>query len=118
MEVEMEPLGKKIQRLRDEKEWNQAMLAKRSGIMAATISRIEKGEIKNPGIKILKSLASALGVTIDYLVGLKDSVTFDDALKRDPDAQIVFRGYEKLKKEKREQVKRFVQFLQKNEEEE
>ena len=114
----MESLGKKISRLRDERVWTQAELAKRSGIMAATISRIESGEIKNPGLEILKTLAAAFGITVDYLIGVKDTVTFDDSLKRDPDAQVIFRGYEKLSPEERKQLKKYVKFLQNDKEEE
>ena len=114
----MEPLGKKVSRMREERDWSQAELAKRSGIMAATLSRIESGGIKNPGLDILKALAVAFGISVDYLIGVKDRVTFGDSLKRDPEAQVIFRGYERLSPEERKLVKRFVETLEKDVEKE
>jgi len=36
---------------------------------------------------------------------------FDETLKADDTAQVIFRGYEKLSKEKRDQLKDYVNFL-------
>ncbi len=58
-------------RARDAKGWTQAALARRSGVDAQTISRIENGRL-NPTVAVARRIASALGVTIDSLVHGED----------------------------------------------
>jgi transcriptional regulator with XRE-family HTH domain len=41
---------------------SQAELAKRSGVGAATVARIEAGAIDNPRLNTLRDLARALGI--------------------------------------------------------
>lgn len=47
---------------RDARRWTQKDLARRSGVSQSDISRIETGEIEEPGIRKLRALAAALGV--------------------------------------------------------
>ena len=49
----------------------------------------------------MKSLARALGVTTDFLVGEMPRMSFDETLRSDETAEVIFRGYEKLTDEKR-----------------
>ena len=46
----------------------QLGLASKSGIAQGYISALEAGEKKNPSIKILRSLAKALGVPVTELL--------------------------------------------------
>ena len=46
-----------------------------------------------------------------FLIGDKRKMKFDETLKADDTAQVIFRGYEKLSKEKRDQLKDYVNFL-------
>jgi transcriptional regulator with XRE-family HTH domain len=50
-------------------------LAQQSGIGVATISEIESGANKNPGILTVSRLASVLSVSLDYLAGSTDDPT-------------------------------------------
>jgi HTH-type transcriptional regulator, competence development regulator len=66
-------LGEKVRATRQRKGMNQKELAKASGITPATVSRVEKGQVKQLKSDALKRLARALGVTIDELVDLDPS---------------------------------------------
>lgn len=52
--------------------WDQETLADKAGISRGYISKLERGYTKNPGIEIIKSLAKALGVSTEYLLGTTD----------------------------------------------
>jgi transcriptional regulator with XRE-family HTH domain len=104
-------LGEKVRVKREEMKLTQAELAKKSGITQATISRIESGEVTQLRSDKLKGLAQTLGVTVDFLVGKKERMEFNDALAADENAKIIFRGYEKLPDERRKQLRDFVNWL-------
>lgn len=108
-------LAMKVKFKREEKGFTQAELAKRTGLTQATISRLESREVRQLKSEAIKSLASALGVSIDFLVGDKAKMGFDETLKSDENAQVIFRGFEKLSDEKRQQLREFVEFLLKRE---
>jgi len=110
-------LGKRITELRLKKGFNQKELADASGITQATISRIESEQVHQLKSEALKRLAKALGVTVDYLVGKTDKLTPNDIVESDPTAKYIFRGYEKLSATQREQLKNFVDFLEKQDKE-
>ena len=61
-------LGRNLKELRQKQSLNQQDLSDRSGVPQSTISRIETGRVRQPGPSILKSLADALGVSIDSLM--------------------------------------------------
>ncbi len=60
-------LGGRIAALRKEKQWSQAALAKRLGVSPSTVGMYEQGR-REPSGDILISLASAFGVSVDYLL--------------------------------------------------
>jgi transcriptional regulator with XRE-family HTH domain len=53
--------GEVLKRERTEQHLSLGELERRSGVRKGTISRIEKGDTKNPGGNTLQSLAKALG---------------------------------------------------------
>lgn len=59
-------LAENVRRLREERGWTQTELAKRVGVVFATINRIEN-EHHIPDWKFICDLADALGVTTDDL---------------------------------------------------
>lgn len=70
-------LGEKILKLRKEKDWKRNDLARKISktqerkdlnITNRYIYRVEKNEIKNPGIYNIKKIANALDVKIDDLL--------------------------------------------------
>lgn len=105
----------KVRELRENRGMNRKELAEEAKLTQATISRIENGLVKQLKSDALKRLADALRVTVDYLVGKTDRLTPSDVVDSDPQALAIFRGYEKLSDEGREDVANFVRFLQKKE---
>ena len=111
-------LAEKVKQRREKLSMNQKQLADTSGITQATISRIESGQVKELKSEALKRLAAALRMTVDFLVDRTDSLTPKEVVESDPNADYIFRGYEKLSAKGREQVKNFVDFLEQQEAEE
>jgi transcriptional regulator with XRE-family HTH domain len=64
------PLGARIKRIREDRQWSQAELSRRSGVRQALISELESGKKRDTAGGILKRLALTLGVSIDYLMGM------------------------------------------------
>ncbi|MBO1307733.1 helix-turn-helix transcriptional regulator [Enterococcus sp. 669A] len=58
--------GKKLKALRESKGLGVNQLALKSGVSASNISRLEKGERKDPTLETVKKLSKALGVSISY----------------------------------------------------
>lgn len=67
----MENLGNVIKELRNAKGLTQPELAKLVGVSNGMIS-IWENNINEPKATYIKRLAIALGVSADYLLGLKD----------------------------------------------
>ena len=62
-------LGKTLKALRQKQGLNQKSLSALSGVSQATISRIETGRVRQLRSAALKSLADAMGVSTDFLMG-------------------------------------------------
>lgn len=58
--------GHNVARLRNEAGLSQDKLAEKADLDRTYLSGIERG-VRNPGIKIVIRIASALGVTVDQL---------------------------------------------------
>lgn len=98
----------RIKKRRDKLGMTQTQLAKVAKLTPAAISQFESGARK-PAFDTLSSLADALKVTTDYLLGKKEQ-GYDDILA-DPKASIMFRGYMDLSEEDKETLVEFYQFL-------
>jgi len=66
-------LGQRIKQARERKGWSQRALARQAGVRHAIISELETGKKTDTIGIILKRLARALGISVDYLLG-----TFED----------------------------------------
>ncbi len=66
---DIEDLGERIFRLRDERGWSQTELARRAGVSRTTLSHLEAGVTRSPSSPTLRRLARALDVTVYGLVG-------------------------------------------------
>jgi transcriptional regulator with XRE-family HTH domain len=62
-------LGERLARYRQQKELNQAELARRAEISPAYLSELEGGAGRRPSGRVLLGLADALGVTVADLLG-------------------------------------------------
>jgi transcriptional regulator with XRE-family HTH domain len=65
-----ESIGDRIRRVRTEHDVSQAGLARRAGMNAASLNRIERGKVK-PQDRTVIDLARALGVPVEELTGEK-----------------------------------------------
>jgi transcriptional regulator with XRE-family HTH domain len=110
-------LAEKVTRAREKLGMNQKQLAAASKITQATISRIESGQVKELKSEALKRLASALRLTVDFLVDKTTELSSQDLIQSDPTAEYILRGYERLSATGREQLRNFVRFLELQEEE-
>ena len=74
-----EPIGRRIRQQRESLGVTQAALAELTGLSQSTISRIEGGQQRDPGLSELGSIAKALRWTIRDLV---DGTEVEEKLKR------------------------------------
>jgi len=58
--------GQNVKKVREQKGWSQDRLSEETGLHRTYISGIERG-VRNPTIKIVQQLATALGVEIQDL---------------------------------------------------
>ena len=67
-----ERIGRRIRKVRNEKQMEVGELATRSGTIQQSISKIEQGEMPPP-VHLLVAIAKALGVTLNDLVPMEES---------------------------------------------
>lgn len=103
-EVPVGNFGRTIRKLRTEAELNQATLAKKAGISQSAVSQIEKGE-RAPSFDVLRSLATALGVSAAELLGPENADAPTNQEK------VHFRQYRALPEEARDELETFMRFL-------
>src|ERR687884_1856852 len=86
---EVEPVGVRLRRLRQERGLSQRELAG-PGVSYAYISRIEAGA-RRPSVKALRTLAPKLGVSVEYLETGSDLRDVDEREFRLVDAELQLR---------------------------
>jgi transcriptional regulator with XRE-family HTH domain len=70
-EVSSGRLGERVRALRRERGWSLEVLAQRSGVSRAMISKLERGE-KNPTLVVAAKVAEGLGMNLSELVGVEE----------------------------------------------
>ena len=63
-------LGRRVQRLREQRGMTVQELAERAGTTYQSIWRIERGTQLDPSIALIRGIARALGVGVDYLINM------------------------------------------------
>ncbi|ABO49426.1 transcriptional regulator, XRE family [Desulforamulus reducens MI-1] len=61
-------IGENVIKLREAKNWSQQDLEEASKVPQSSISRIEKGLLRNPGVETVRKLATALNVSVAELL--------------------------------------------------
>ena len=69
MAMDEKGLGKRLQAARQAAGFTQQTLCQKANLSYSTLAKIERGAIKSPSIFTIQSIASALGVSLDALVG-------------------------------------------------
>lgn len=64
----MANIADNVRKARKKKGLSQDKLAREAGVAYNTVVKIELGENKNPTIETLRSVAKALGVSVDELI--------------------------------------------------
>lgn len=89
--------NKRIRDLREDNDLTQEDLASQLGISKRTLLRYESG-ISEPTISVLISLSLLFNVSVDYIIGTKDTTEIDEiSIKNELDH--VIQSLEKIKKE-------------------
>jgi transcriptional regulator with XRE-family HTH domain len=60
-------LAENLKKLRKQRKLSQEELAKKAGVTYSTLIKLESGVNKNPTIKTIQQIATALEVTLDEL---------------------------------------------------
>jgi len=107
----MEGIGGRVVAERDRLGMTQKDLADATGLPQATISRIERNDIKQPRVEVLRKLAEALHVTADYLINRTQEMSATDTIGADNRAAAIFRDYRDLSEEGKQELSRFVRWL-------
>lgn len=103
--VDPSVLGRRVQELRRNRQWNQTQLADAAGVSQATVSQIESGD-RTPGLEAVGALAKALEVTVEFL-----AYGSNDVYEVDPEVQVLFRDAERLSDNDREILQHHMQLL-------
>ncbi|MGE6550835.1 helix-turn-helix domain-containing protein [Bacillus wiedmannii] len=120
----MNTFGEKLKCLREEKkkdnaEWTQTYVANQLGVARTTYTAYEN-DTKQPPMETILKIANLFSVSTDFLLGrvsdCKQTRSFDiDNLINDPELNIWFKDIKEASPEKREELKRFWEFIMQNE---
>ncbi len=66
--LQVNRLGKKIQKLRKELGLSQDEFARKADVPYTTLTKIETGVIKKPSVFVVAKIVKALGISVDDLL--------------------------------------------------
>lgn len=98
--------GERLREARTARGWTQERLARESGVTAAVISHFETGTRQRASAANLVKLATALSVSVDYLLGRTDAMDL-----RDDRVQATFRRLSDASAETIDQAVRVLEAL-------
>lgn len=97
------PMGDKIKRLRKKKGMTLDGLAKESGSSKSYIWELENDNPPRPSAEKISAIASALGVTTDYLIDAKGDIPEASAID-----EAFFREYRNMPEETKEKIRQTI----------
>lgn len=97
--------GEKLTETRKAKKLSQEELGKMINVDKRIISRYENNKTA-PSIDVAKKIADTLGVSLDYLVGLNNSLFIDDI-----EMTRLLKDYDKLSDEEKYTIKKIIKAL-------
>jgi transcriptional regulator with XRE-family HTH domain len=98
-------IGDRIKQLLETRGLTQAQLSEKSGLPPATISHFITG-LRTPGTSSLRKLSDALGVTVEFLLGIAE----EPKIAGDQ-AKVIFRNAQQLSEESLRTLANFSQML-------
>lgn len=96
-------LGSKIRNLRKARGYTLEQLAERAGSSKSYVWELENKAPPRPSAEKLTSIATALGVTINYLLDETDTVTVEDAAD-----DAFYRKYKSLDETDRARLRKMI----------
>lgn len=116
---EYKMLAQRLRYVRKIRGLSQEELGKKINSTKSTISNYEN-EYSTPSNEVLKDLADVLNTTTDYLLGRTERVEpkEDSELEKilsDPQTNIMFKDWEKMTIEQRQEALNFIRFLREKE---
>lgn len=90
---------------------SQYELARKTNLTQATLSRLEAGKMFELKSAKLRSLASALRVSVDFLLGETESQKVEDVIAKDTEARLLVSAYAQMDASRRKQLRDFAAFL-------
>ncbi|WP_434683176.1 helix-turn-helix domain-containing protein [Bacillus sp. PM5] len=120
----MNTFGKKLKCLREEKKkedsaWTQTYVANKLGVARTTYTAYEN-DTKQPPMETILKIANLFSVSIDFLLGRvsnqkQTKSSYVDTIITDPELGLWFKDIKEASPEKREELKRFWEFIMQNE---
>ena len=98
----------RLREWRLKRDLTQEELARRAGVPAISVSHFETGH-RFPNAESLRRLSDALGVSADYLLGRVKKPTGEDLEAVDPEIAALFRRFQGMSEEAREQIKQLFE---------
>ncbi len=112
IKIQPKIIGMRINKKRVELGYSQKKLAEHAKVSPPAINQFEKG-LKTPSTETLLSLASALDVSLDYLVG----ATLSEDMLVDDEVSGAFNLFKSLSSEQRQHAMAHIKFLKSQEKE-
>ena len=98
------PILARIKAAKAESGFTNEELSAKSGVAIGTVNKILSGDTKEPKLPALMAIASALGVSVDYLIyGKQNGV--------DENSSYLLRLFSDLNEEGREEVIRHAEYI-------
>ncbi len=113
-------LGDKIKRFMDKKNIGNKELSEKSGVPLRTVNNILSGVTENPTLETMRSIAKALGCTLDDFDDDPDAIIPDelteylDELHKRPEMKMLFKVAKKATKEDIEKAVKIIEMFKSN----
>jgi transcriptional regulator with XRE-family HTH domain len=98
----------RLRKWRIKRGLTQEELARKADVPTISVSHFETGH-RFPNAESLRRLADALGVSTDYLLGRVKKPTGEDLQASDPEVLGLFRRFQGMSEEAREQIKQLFE---------
>jgi len=73
-QIDEKSMGRRLQEARQKAGLTQQALCQKANLSYSTLAKIERGAIKSPSIFTIQSIAAALGISLDELIGVPPRV--------------------------------------------
>lgn len=102
------PILSRIKSAKADAGFTNEELSVKSGVAVGTINKILSGDTKEPKLPALMAIASALGVSVDFLIYGRQG---DGASSADESASYLLRIFNSLNEEGREEIVRHAEYI-------